>query len=265
VREPEDSLGPARPDPGRRIRRAAAALFDQLRALLIPDRGVPPLVSMGRARLSIALAVAASLLVAVAVTARIDLGPTVRAEMARAPDKKQGPAPGGPGAEPPGEDKTDRDIAEEIDKRNAMFEVSAWLGTGLGMPAAIVGFAIALLLLGRFVGGKPTFARSFSASAIASLPWGVQSLIKAAAIWSQDRVGPEDVHQIVVSHLFIPPPDNPLLLRVAAAADGFALWSLVLAGFGLAAAAGISRRRSFVAVTISYLLLVLLLTSLFAP
>jgi len=222
---------------------------------------------MARARLSIALAIGAALSVAAAVSARIDLGPTVRAEMAKGPQGPGGPGgPGGPAAgQPPGEDKTDRDIAEEIDKRTAIVEVTAWLTAGLAVPAIIVGFAIALLLLGHFVGGKPTFARALAASSIAALPLAVKSIIKAAAIWRQPRIGPDDLHQLVASNLFTPPPDNPLLLRVAAAADGFALWSVVLAGFGLATAAGISRRRSFIAVTIAYVLYILLMTSFFAP
>jgi len=261
VREPEDPLGPARPDPGLRIRRAGAAVLDQLRALLLPDRGVPPLVTMGRARLSIALAIVAALLSAGAVSLRLDLGPTVRAEMARAPDKKQGPAPGGPGAEPPGEDKTDRDIAEEIDKRTAIVEVKAWLGAALGTPGKIVAFAIALLLLGHFVGGKPNFQRAFAASAIAGLPFAVRSLIEAVVAWRQERIGPGDLQDLVASHLLSGPPDGTLPGRLLAGADVFALWSVVLAGFGLAAAAGISRTRSFVAVSLSYLLLLLLLTS----
>lgn len=244
-----------------RLRRAGAAILAQFRALLVPDRGVPPLVSMGRARLSIAIALAAALLSAAAISARIDVAPAVRAEMARGP---QGPKPpGGPAAEPPGEDKTDRDIADEIEKRTAILEVKAWLRAALGTPGQIVGFAIALLLLGRFVGGKPTFQRALAASAIASLPFAVHSLIEAAVTWRQDRIGPEDVHQLVASHLIPLPHDNPLVARLAAGTDVFSLWSLVLAGFGLAAAAGISRKRSFIAVTVSYLLFVLLLTSLF--
>ncbi len=260
--EPEDPLGPARLAPGLRVRRAGAALLDQLRALLMPDRGVPPLVSMGRARLSIVLAVAAALLAAAAVSARIDLGPTVRAEMAHGPDKKQGPAPGGPGAEPPGEDKTDRDIADEIDKRTAIVEVKAWLGAALGTPGKIVAFAIALLLLGHFVGGKANFQRALAASAIAGLPFAVRSLIEAGAVWRQDRIGPGDLHDLVASHLAAGLPDGRLVARLATGVDAFALWSVVLAGFGLSAAAGISRTRSFIAVSISYLLLLLLLTSL---
>ena len=259
MREPEDSLEPARPDAGTRVRRAGVALVAQLRALLVPDRGVPPLVSMGRARLSLAIAVVAALLAAAAVSARIDLGPSVRAEMAKGP---QGPAAGGPGAgQPPGEEKTDRDIAEEIDKRTAILKVKEFLGAGLATPGKIVLLAFGLFLLGRYVGGKPTFQRALAAASVGALPWAVRSLIAAAAVWRQEAIHPDDLGQLVAGGIPLA-TGNPLLDRMAAGIDVFSLWSLLLCGFGLAAAAGIGRARSFIAVSIGFFLLVLLLSSL---
>ncbi len=267
MREPEEPFGPARPDTGRRLRRAATAALAQLRALMVPDRGVPPLVSAGRARLSMAIAVAAALLAAAAVSARIDMAPAVRAESAKAPPPGAGGPggpPPGPGAEPPGEDKTDQDIADEIDKQTAIVQVKTWLGAGLGTPAWIVGLAVALFLLGRYVGGKPTFERAMAAAAVGALPWAARSLIEAAAAWRQEAVSPGDLGQLVAAGLPLP-PDNPIFARLAAGADVFSLWSLVLCGFGLAAAAGIGRTRSFIAVSAAYVVFLLLLTSLGAP
>ena len=238
-------------------------MLAQLRAHLFPDRGVPVLVSAGRARLSIAIAMVAAMLLAASVSARIDMVPTVRAENAG------GPGPGGPGsgpsgaaAQPPGEDKTDRDIQEEIDKQTAIVRIKAWLRAGLGMPAQIFFPAIALLLLGRFVGGKPTFQRAAAAAAVANLPWAVRAFIEAGVVWSRDRIGPEELDRLVPAEL-LPLPDNVLLAPLVAASDLFNLWSLVLAGFGLAAAAGISRARSFIAVTVAYLLFTSLVVSFF--
>jgi len=264
VSDPEEHFGPARPDRVARLRRAGTAMLAQLRALLFPDRGVPVLVSAGRARLSIAIAMAAAVLSAAAVSARIDMVPTVRAENAG------GPGPGGPGggppgasAQPPGEDKTDRDIQEEIDKQTAIVRIKAWLRAGLGMPAQIFFPAIALLLLGRYVGGKPTFQRAAAAAAVANLPWAVRGFIEAGVVWSRDRIGPEELNRLLPAELLPMPHDHLLLAPLVAASDLFNLWSLVLAGFGLAAAAGISRARSFIAVTVAYLLFMSLVVSFF--
>src|SRR6185503_4399540 len=91
VSEPEEPFGPARPDARMRARRAVSAAAAQLRALLVPDRGVPVLVSAGRARLAMAIAVAAALLSAAALTARLDMAPAVRAQNAGGPPPGAGP------------------------------------------------------------------------------------------------------------------------------------------------------------------------------
>jgi hypothetical protein len=247
-----------------RVRRVGAAIVAQIRALLVPDRGVPALVSAGRARLSMAIAIAAALLAAAALSARLDMAPAVRAENAGGPPPGAGPAAAAPAAQPPGEDKTDRDIQEEIDKRTAIVEVKAWLDAALGTPGRILGLALALLLLGRYIGGKPTFQRSLAAAAVGALPWAVRSLVDAVATLRQASIGPADLGQLVAARLPVP-PDNPLLGRFAAGTDLFSLWSVLLCGFGLAAAAGIGRTRAFVAVAVGYLLLVFLLSSLGAP
>jgi hypothetical protein len=257
VSDPEEPFGPARPDAGTRVRRAGAALIAQIRALLVPDRGVPALVAPGRGRLAMIIVVASALSAAAAVSARIDLAPDVRAENAG------GPAGGPPGAGPPGEDKTDRDIAEEIEKRTAIVQVKAWLGAGLKTPGLIILLAVGLFLLGRYVGGKPTFQRAMAAASVGALPWAIRSLIEAAAVWRQDAVRPGDLDDLVAGAIPLA-TNNPLLSRLLASADLFSLWSLVLCGFGLAAAAGISRTRSFIAVSIGFVL-VLFLKSLGAP
>ena len=151
---------------------------------------------------------------------------------------------------------TDTAMEEEIAKQTAVVEVKAWLDAGLGTPARILGLAIALLLLGRYVGGKPTFPRALAAASVGALPWAVRSFIEAAALWRQERVLPGDLADLVAAGIPLG-SDNPILARLLSSIDLFSLWSLVLFGFGLAAAAGIGRLKSFVTVTISFLLLIL--------
>ncbi|HEU5058183.1 MAG TPA: Yip1 family protein [Kofleriaceae bacterium] len=252
---PDESFGPARPDRAARLRRTGAALVAHVRALLVPDRGVPPLVSAGRARLALALVVGAALLSAAALSARIDMGPVVRAQNAGGAGGPGGPGGGGGGGGPPGEAMTDTAIEEEIAKQTAIVEVKAWLDAGLGTPARIIGLAIALLVLGRYVGGKPTFQRALAAASVGALPWAVRSLIEAAALWRQERVVPDDLADLVAAGLPFS-PDNPIAARLLSG-DLFSLWSIVLVGFGLSTAAGIGRFKSFATVTVCYLLLVL--------
>jgi hypothetical protein len=153
---------------------------------------------------------------------------------------------------------TDSAMEEEIAKQTAVVEVKAWLGAGLGTPARVLGLAIALLVLGRYVGGKPTFQRAFAAASVGALPWAVRSLIEAAALWRQERVLPGDLADLVAARIPLG-SDNPLAAHLLSSVDLFSLWSLVLVGFGLAAAAGIGRFKAFATVTVSYLLLVLIM------
>jgi hypothetical protein len=84
----------------------------------------------------------------------------------------------------------------------------------------------------------------------------VRSIIEAAAVWRQQAVLPGDLDLVVAG--ILPSDAGPVTSRLLAGVDAFSLWSLVLCGFGLAAAAGISRLRSFVTVTVGFALFLLL-------
>ncbi len=260
--EHEEPFGPARPDAPDRGRRFLAALTAPVVALLFPDRGVPPLVSAGRFRLAMAIVVGAALLSAVAVSLRVDVGAAVRAENSGAPPPPSESSAAGAGA-PQAEVKTDREIAEEIAKRTAVIRVNLGLSAALGTPGKILLLALALFLLGRYVGGKPTTQRALAAAAVGALPWAVRSLITAAAALRQEAIGPSDLGSLVAGSLSSDAGQS-ILARLAAGVDLFTLWSVVLCGFGLAAASGISRVRGFVVVSVGFVLLLLLITSISA-
>lgn len=242
-------LEPAGPGAGARVRRAAAALVGQVAALLWPDRGVAPLVRAGRYRFSMVIVVGAALLAAAAAGARLDMAPAVRAENSGAPRPGSGQKQATDRDEP-AEVKTDTEIAEDIDRRTAVAQVKLGLGALLGTPARILLLGFGLLLLGRYVGARPTWRAALSVAAVGALPWAVRSCIAAVAAWRQDAVLPGDLDGLVASGL---PVAHPLLARV----DLFALWSLVLCGFGLADATGTGRVRSFAAVSVGFVLFLL--------
>ena len=221
-------------------------------ALLVPDRGVPPLVAGARYRLAMAIAIGAALLAGMAASARIDMAPSVLSAGMMGPP---GGAPPPPGVG--GEDRTDREIAEETDKQTSIFRVKAMFAAGLGTPAKIVLLAIGLYLLGRYIGGKPSFRRALAAASVAALPWAVGSLVAAEATLRQRSVTPGDLPTLVGGGLPIA-ADHPLLAHAVARADVFSLWSVVLCVFGLAAAASIGRARAAIAVIVGYALVLLL-------
>ena len=253
----EESFGPARPDPRARRRRVAAALTAPVAALLFPDRGVPPIVAAGRFHLAMAITIVCALLAAAAISLRIDVGPEVRAASGGDPPPQ---AASGGESQPVEEIKTDIEVEEEIAKQTAVVRVKVGLAAALGTPAKILLLALGLFVLGRYVGGKPTTQGALAAAAVGSLPWAVRSLIAAAAALRQPAIAPADLDGLVAGG-FASALGPSALATVFGGVDLFTLWSVVLCGFGLSAAAGIGRVRSFVAVTIGFAL-ILLLTSI---
>lgn len=251
----QEVLEPAGPGAGARLHGVASALLAQVAALLWPDRGVAPLVRNGRYRLSMVIVVGTALLAAAAAGARVDMAPAVRAENAGAPP----PATSGAGdkaqADPaaaPGEVKTDAEIAEEISRRTGVIQVKLVLGALVGTPAKILALAIGLLLLGRYVGARPTWRGALAVASVGALPWAVRSCIAAAAAWRQTAILPDDIAGLVDRGLPLAIP-HPLLAGV----DLFTVWSVILVGFGLADATGTSRVRGFAAVSVGFVLILL--------
>lgn len=250
------------------LRELASAIGALLAALFLPDRGVPPLVAGARFRLALVVVIAAAVLAAAAGAARLDLGPEVRAENAeRHPISsteraRPGTAPGaGSGsADDLAEVKTDQQLHDEIAKRTAVMEVKLGLGAVLGTPFQILLIACFLYVLGAYVGGKPTFGRALAAASVGALPWAVRSLVAAAAAWRQTAVRAADLDRLVGARLSVG-ADHPLLARLAGRVDLFALWAVVLWGFGLAAAAGLGRARAMVTVVVGFTLYVLISTA----
>ena len=228
-------------------------MLGQLAALLWPDRGVAPLVRAGRYKLSMAIVIGAALLAAAAAGARVDMAPVVHAENAgAAPPPPGGRAPAADPAKEPKEPKTDTEIEEEIRRQTGVVQVKLALGAALGTPAKILLLAIGLLLLGRYVGVRPRWSAALSTASVAALPWAVRSLIAAAAAWRQPAILPDDLGGLVATGLPAAIA-HPLLAGV----DVFSLWSVVLCGFGLADATSTSRVRSFAAVSVGFLLVLL--------
>lgn len=242
------------------VRRAMLAMLAMLAALFVPDRGVPPLVAAGRFRLAMALVVGAALLVAAATGRRLDVGPEVRAENAGGAPSSRAPAKAGSASPDLGEVKTDRQIDDEIEKRTAVLQVKLGIGAALGTPIKLLAIAFFLFVLGSYVGGTPTLQRALAAAAVGALPLAVRDGLAAIVSWRQATISPADLDGLVASRLAVA-VHHPLVARLLARVDLFAVWSVVLWGFGLAAAAGLGRVRAFTTVVVGFTLYVLLTTA----
>jgi hypothetical protein len=224
-----------------------------LAAILFPGRRVGVEVAAGRYGWPFLYVVVAAALAAVAIGARLDLEPEVLAENARARPAVVTGVDQGPGVEI----KTDREIAEDTAQRTAVKRVMLGLGAGLGTPARVLGLALALFLLGRYVGGTPTMPRSLAAAALVALPGALRSLVTALAAWHQPSIGTRDIDALLASARVPVPAGHPGLERLLGGVDVFTLWSAVILGFALAAAAELPRTKAFVAAAVGFVLYLL--------
>jgi hypothetical protein len=242
-----------------RVRRALGWLATPLRpffVVLVPDRSVGPEVVAGRYGWPLLGVIACACIAAFALGSRLDVGPEVRAENAGAPavtatTKATTAAP----AKQP-EMKTDREIDEEIAKRTTVGRVKLGLGAALGTPFRVLMLGLVTLLLGRFIGGKPTMPRALTVAALASVPGAVRSLVTALAAWRQPSLVPGDLDSLVRSPAAMPEA-HPVLERLLAGVDVFTVWSVIILAFGMCAAADVRRTKGFIAIAISFVLYLL--------
>ncbi|MEO8703039.1 MAG: Yip1 family protein [Kofleriaceae bacterium] len=249
-----NDLRATRPAPSR-LRRALrwlASPFKPFLVVLVPDRSVGTEVIAGRYGWPLLTVIACACVAAFALGTRLDVGPEVRAENSGAVPAGETAKQPGPGQKPP-DMKTDREIDEQIAQRSAVAHVKLGSGALLATPFRVLMLGLALLLLGRFVGGKPTMPRALTVAALASIPGAVRSLVTAVVAWRQPSLAPGDLDSLVQSPIGIP-EGHPILERLLAGIDIFTLWSVIILAFGLCAAADLRRTKGFIAIAISFVL-----------
>ncbi|HEU0035680.1 MAG TPA: Yip1 family protein [Kofleriaceae bacterium] len=222
---------------------------------LFPDRRVGPEVIGQRYGWPLLTVVACACLAAFSLGTRLDVGPAVRAENAGAPPTATATATADASAPKP-ELKSDREIDEEIAQRTSVAHVKLGLGAVLGTPLRVLALALALLLLGRFVGGKPTMPRTLTVAAFAAVPGAVRAVVTAIVAWQQPSVEPGELDSLLRFPQVIP-DGHPVLARLLAGVDVFTVWSLIVIAFGFCTAAGLKRPKGFVAIAIGFVLYLL--------
>jgi hypothetical protein len=226
------------------VLRFLAAPFKPFAVVLIPDRYVGPEVIGGRYGLPLVSVILCACLAAFALGTRLDVGPAVRADDAGQVE---------PGSSKPAELKTDREIDQEIAKRTSVARVKLGMDAALVTPLRVLGLALALLLLARFIGGRPTMPRVMTVAALAAVPGAVRSIITAIVAWRRPSVFPDELGGLV-SFPQIIPDGHPVIGRLLSGVDVFTWWSVVIVAIGLGAAADLKTRKSIVAVAIGFAL-----------
>ncbi len=237
-----------------RVQRIVAAVFAPWVAILVPDRRVGVEVAAGRYGWPLIIVILCAGLAAVAIGTRLDLGPEVLAENAAI---KPRPTIVSGADHKPAEVKTDREIDEATAHRTSVTRVKLGLDAGLGTPGRVLLLALAIFLLGRFVGGTPTMTRAMAAASLVSLPGAVRSAVTAMAAWNQTALASADLDSLVPTARLPVPTGHPALERLLGGVDLFTGWSVVILGFALAAAADLKATKAVVASAVGFVLYVL--------
>jgi hypothetical protein len=217
--------------------------------VLVPDRMGPDVIA-GRYGWPLLSVVVCACVAAFALGTRLDVGPEVRAENAGTPPAASATTTAAP---KPAELKTDREIDDDIAQRTTVTRVKLGLGAVLATPLRVLALGLAILLLARFIGGKPTMPRALTVAALAAVPGAVRSLMTALVAWRQPRVFPDELDSLVRFPRVIP-DGHPVLARLFAGVDVFTWWSIVILAFGLCAAADLKPRKSIAAIAIGVVL-----------
>jgi hypothetical protein len=216
--------------------------------VLIPDRSIGTEVVAGRYGWPLITVVICACMAAFTLGMRLDVGPDIRAENAGT-----APIASANGKQKVEELKTDREIDEAIAQRTSVARVKLGLSAALETPFKIFALGLALLLLGRFIGGKPTMPRVLTVAALAGIPGAVRSLITALVAWRQPSVLPKDLDSLVQFPGIIP-DGHPVLARLFAGVDVFTWWSVVILAFGFCVATDVRRTKGFAAIVIGFAL-----------
>jgi hypothetical protein len=223
-----------------RVMRALLVPVRLAGALILPDRTMPRVVARERGTAALLTVMLFAGIAAFVVGSRLDPTAAVLAQETQMMQMQ------GKDAEP----RSDRDIAETIDKQRTMGQVMLGLSAGFFTPFLAGLLAMGVFAAGRFVGGKPSMPKSFAAASHAMLPMAVKSAAIAVTAWSAQTLSPMEIEKL--GKLGVVGPLGPL-----AGVDLFVVWSVVLLWFGLAAAASITRRRALVTTLVAFAIFML--------
>lgn len=142
----------------------------------------------------------------------------------------------------------DHEVREEVTKALRIEQVKLGLRASLGTPVGILFLGIVFYFVGRYVGGTPTMRKSVAAAAHATLPSVVKSLLTILAASRQEHLRPDELGALAWPGVLIAKD------ALRAGLEPFLLWSVIIGGFSLSEAAGISRRKAFAAIIVIFAL-----------
>ena len=219
-------------------------------ALFVPDVGMERAARTGRVRWALLFALVCSLALATAQALRID----ARASTLKQLDTQRRL-----------QAMSDRQIDDAQRSAERVFMVKRF-AAGLAMPpASLLAAALALFGLSWFLRGRSQAGQIFIVGAFGLLPSALGQLIEAGAVFLRPSIAPDSgplaartlADFAAAAGLSFP----GVAARLAGALDIYGLWTAVLLGCGLAAAASLPLRRALAGTLVGWLCVRLLAVS----
>jgi hypothetical protein len=198
--------------------------------LFAPDRGMDRQAKVGRVRWILVFAWVASLLLGLALAARVDAASSTLRRL-----EQSGQLQG----------MSDRQIADETRNAERVFEVTSVAKGAVGAPVQLGLACLAVVGLVWFFRGRIKGSAVAPVAAATLLPGAIASLLDAACALRYESFPPEGgplaprslSALLALAGRALPDP----WVRFGNALDFFSLWAAVMMGFGVAAAGKIPR------------------------
>jgi Yip1 domain len=153
-------------------------------------------------------------------------------------------------------DMTPHERTQAIETATKLHQVTTWAAAGLTPAVNALLLAVGLWLAFWVAGARTAFKPTLTVAAHALVPQALKALLTVPAALAHAPVAPSALATLLPSNLasFLPPTlgwPGPLL-AVAAGLDLFTLWTVALAGSGMAKASGASRLRTWVVMVVLF-------------
>jgi len=215
----------------------------QLVAIVAPDVGMPRVAREGKARWALLFAMLCSLAFAGAQATRVSAREETLQQLEMSGQLK---------------DMSDRQIEEQAKSSEHKFVVKTAAAALFKEPLLCLAYLICLYALSWFLRGRSNGGAIAAVSAAALLPGALRDLLSAGAALMHSTLPtegpplvPSTFNQIsaLLGH-----PMMGMLAPLGNALDLFSLWAALLFGFGLAAAASLSRTRALAGALVAWTL-----------
>ena len=210
-------------------------------ALVAPDRGMERQAKVGGVKFAFLIALVCSLLAGGAEAWRVDAKASTLAKLEQEGSLKN---------------KSDRQIEEDTRNAERIYQVMHVGGAAVAAPLDLGLGCLAVLILGWFLKGRFTGRAVAPVAAATLLPGAVANLLDAMTALRHATLPPEPplLSPRTLSAVFevLGHPLAGAAGKLGGALDFFSLWSALLLGYGVAAAAKLPLKRALIGTMVAW-------------